>query len=83
MKQLVLNIEENRYTHFLKFLKTLNYIEVVQSGEAIQANTDTPSQKDRKKPHFMADLAGSLAGADGNELAEIISREFQQIEGEW
>ncbi len=41
-----------------------------------------PSES-KDKPHFLADLAGSLAGPDGDELSEIVSREFQQIEGEW
>lgn len=35
------------------------------------------------KPHFLSDLAGSLAGPEGDELARIVSHEFQQLEGEW
>jgi hypothetical protein len=35
------------------------------------------------KPHFLTDQIGSMAGPEGDELAEIVSREFQQIEGEW
>ena len=47
------------------------------------SDTAAESSENREKPHFLADLVGSLAGPDGDELAEIVSREFQQIEGEW
>lgn len=47
------------------------------------AESSQPPSESQDKPHFLADLAGSLVGPDGDELAEIVAREFQQIEGEW
>ena len=89
MKQLVLKIDDNRYALFLQFLKTLNYVQVIQPEKSNQLENEPKQQygfsdsEGNEKSHLMADLAGSLAGSDGDELAEIISREFQEIEGEW
>jgi hypothetical protein len=47
MQQLVLNIEESRYTLLVQFLKTLDYVKVVQ------APTDNPpkiSSKNASQP---------------------------------
>ncbi|MBP6812553.1 MAG: hypothetical protein KA138_13590 [Saprospiraceae bacterium] len=42
-----------------------------------------PPSQGVEKPHFLSDVIGSMAGPKGDELAEIVSREFQQIEGKW
>jgi predicted HTH domain antitoxin len=55
-------------------------VPVHKSGNTGSAPIPSGSQD---APHFLSDLVGSLAGPDGDELAEIVSREFQQIEGEW
>jgi len=34
MQQLVLNIEENRYAVLLQFLKTLDYVKIVQTNQS-------------------------------------------------
>lgn len=83
MQQIVLNIDENRLTVFLQFLQTLNYVQVVQPPRRIKDNVPQTPVEGESKPHFLADLAGSLAGPDGDELAEIVGREFEEIEGEW
>lgn len=62
--------------------------ELAKHGVRIRRDTDTdtaslPPSESQDKPHFLSDLVGSLSGPDGDELAEIVSREFQQIEGEW
>ena len=33
--------------------------------------------------HFLDDVIGIMDNEAGDELAEIVNREFQQIEGEW
>lgn len=82
MQQIVINIEESRMAVFLQFLQTLNYVQVAQPPRHIADNAMPTPSEGSDKPHFLADLAGSLAGPDGDELAEILSREFQSIEGE-
>ena len=63
MKQIVLNIDESRYTLFLQFLKTLQYVQVVNvekttpNGMAVNPNYD------------FADLAGKLEWK-GDAVAE-------------
>ena len=37
----------------------------------------------KQEGHFLDDLIGSISPEDGEELDAIVSREFQQIEGEW
>jgi hypothetical protein len=37
----------------------------------------------KQEGHFLDDLRGSISPEDGEELDAIVSREFQQIEGEW
>lgn len=83
MKQIILNIDESRMAVFLQFLQTLNYVHIAQPAGQIADNTTPSPSEGSGKPHFLADLAGSLAGPDGDEFAEIMSREFQSIEGEW
>lgn len=34
MQQLILNIEENRYAVLLQFLKTLDYVKIVQANQS-------------------------------------------------
>ncbi|GEM_PF-1610246 len=34
-------------------------------------------------PHFLADVIGAMDNASGEDLERIVSREFQEIEGEW
>ncbi len=62
------------------FQKELVKRGIPTNNGVISAQSSTESMD---KPHFLADLGGTLAGPDGDELAEIVSREFQQIEGEW
>lgn len=78
MKQVVLNIEDGQYASFMQFLKTLNYVQILPPPRIKKNGT----QKHKEK-HFLSDLAGSLSGQEGDELANIVSREFQKIEGEW
>lgn len=37
----------------------------------------------KDKPHFLADVIGIMDDESGEELERIVSREFQEIEGEW
>ena len=83
MQQIVLNIDENRLAIFLQFLQTLNYVQVVEPPRRVKDNASQSAVGVASKPHFLADLAGSLAGPDGDELAQIVNRDFQKIEGEW
>lgn len=55
----------------------------VPALDSENAESPQPPSENEEKPHFLADLVGCMAGPDGDELAEIVSREFQQIEGEW
>ena len=52
---------------FIQFLKQQKVTAVQQNGEK----------------HFLDDVIGIMDNEAGDELAEIVSREFQQIEGEW
>ena len=54
MKQLVLKIDDNRYALFLQFLKTLNYVQVVQHPQIDQNGRDADPKYD------FSDLAGKL-----------------------
>ena len=49
--------------------------------------TDTeslqPPTESKKIPHFLADVIGIMDDESGEELERIVSREFQEIEGEW
>ncbi len=83
MQQVVLNIDESRLAVFLQFLQTLNYVQVVQPPRRVPDDATQSLVPTESKPHFLADLAGSLTGPDGDDLAEIVGREFQKIEGEW
>jgi len=58
---------------------------VAQVFEFVQFLKKGKQRTARKKvkKHFLADLAGSISPEDGEELAAIINREFQTIEGEW
>ncbi|MFN0174296.1 MAG: UPF0175 family protein [Saprospiraceae bacterium] len=42
-----------------------------------------PPSESKGQPHFLADVIGIMADESGEELERIVSREFQQIEGEW
>lgn len=42
-----------------------------------------PPSESREKPHFLADVIGIMDDESGEEFERIVSREFQQIEGEW
>lgn len=75
MQQIVLNVNDTHSAIFLQFLQTLKYVQILESPkQALEVG---------EQPHFLADLIGSMAGPEGDELAEITSREFQQIEGKW
>jgi len=75
MQQIVLNVSETHAAIFRQFLQTLNYVQVLESPkQALEVG---------EQPHFLADIIGSMTGPEGDELAEIVSREFQQIEGKW
>ncbi len=52
-------------------------------GSSVQIKSLLGPSEGIDKPHFLTDHIGSMAGPEGDELAEIVSREFQQIEGEW
>ena len=55
MRQITLNIEENRYSLFLQFLQTLDYINIVD------ANTGSSSIVNQgHKDYDFSDLAGKL-----------------------
>ncbi len=83
MHQIVLKIDENRLAVFLQFLQTLNYVQIVDPPRRVIDDATQSLAEGESKTHFLADLAGSLSGPDGDELADIVSREFQEIEGEW
>ena len=53
MQQLVLKIKESHYQLFLKFLKTLDYVKIVQP-----ASTPSPGQEPRC--YDFSDIAGKL-----------------------
>ncbi|MFN0214891.1 MAG: hypothetical protein ACKVT2_11600 [Saprospiraceae bacterium] len=75
MQQIVLNVTDTHTAIFLQFLQTLNYVQVLESPkQALEVG---------EQPHFLADVIGSMAGPEGDELAEIVSSEFQQIGGKW
>ena len=63
--------------------------ELTKQGVRIHRDTktDTESQKppseSKDKPHFLADVIGIMDDESGEELERIVSREFQEIEGEW
>lgn len=78
MKQVVLNIDEARYSLFMQFLKTLDYVQVVQASK-VKKN----GSKGQKRKHVLADVIGIMDKESGEELEKIVTREFQQIEGEW
>ncbi|MFN0174677.1 MAG: hypothetical protein ACKVU0_08535 [Saprospiraceae bacterium] len=46
---------------FLQFLQTLNYVQVAQPPRHIADNVMPTPSEGSDKPHFLADLAGSLA----------------------
>ncbi len=78
MKQVVLNIDEARYALFMQFLKTLDYVQVVQKPKFKKNGS-----KGQKEKHVLADVIGIMDNESGEELEKIVTREFQQIEGEW
>jgi hypothetical protein len=51
MKQLVLNIEENRYWQFLQFIQTLDYVKVKEQTQVNISEAHNP-----KKIDYFADL---------------------------
>ena len=57
--------------------------QVFEFVQFLKKGRQKKTQKKVKKEHFLADLAGSLSPEEGEELARIINREFQTIEGEW
>ena len=63
MKQLVLKIDDNRYALFLQFLKTLNYVQVVQHTQTTQIG------KEPKQRYDFSDLVGRLEWK-GDAVAE-------------
>ncbi len=66
-------------------LKNANPEILAQVFEFVQflKRTRTKSSYTKIKSHFLTDLAGSISQQDGEELAAIVNREFQTIEGEW
>jgi len=83
MKRIVLNVDDGRYALFLQFLKTLNYVHVVQAPLVSQKKARKNPPTDNRKQHFLDDVIGIMDNESGAELEEIVNREFQQIEGEW
>lgn len=73
-QQLTLEIEKaspemlSLFYDFIQFLK--------------QQKAKTEQHKNGEK-HFLDDVIGIMDNESGDELAEIVNREFQQIEGEW
>lgn len=63
MKQIVLNIDESRYTLFLQFLKTLQYVQVVKAEKV------APNGHPSKPNYDFSDLAGKLEWK-GDAVAE-------------
>ena len=57
--------------------------QVFEFVQFLKKDKQKKTQKKIKKEHFLADLAGSISPEDGAELAAILEREFQTIEGEW
>ncbi len=42
-----------------------------------------PPSEGKEKPHFLSDVIGIMDDESGEELERIVSKEFQEIEGEW
>ncbi len=59
------------------FIKNFDYVQVVQKAQ-IQKN----SSKGQKEKHVLADVIGIMDN-EFEELEKIVTREFQQIEGEY
>lgn len=57
--------------------------QVFEFVQFLKKGKQKKTQKKVKKEHFLAGLAGSISPEDGEELAAIVNREFQTIEGEW
>jgi len=47
------------------------------------AESDPPPAESEDKPHFLVDVIGIMDDESGEELERIVSREFQEIEGQW
>lgn len=69
--EIKVKIEDRYWTVLWSLLKKESYIqdvEIIKNGTA---------------EHPLAKFIGCMEGEDGNEIARILSTEFQQIEGEW
>ncbi len=56
--------------------------EQLKNAHFQSVETEKP-QESLPKLHPLAEFAGMWAGPDGDEIAEILQREFQNIDGEW
>ena len=62
MQQVILNVEESKYALLLQFLKTLDYVKIVQAPVA-------PVKNGKKPKYDFSDLAGRLQW-QGDAVAE-------------
>lgn len=53
MKQVILNVEEGKYTLLLQLLQSLDYVKIVQASAS-------PVKNDKKSLYDFSDLAGKL-----------------------
>ena len=47
MKQLILNIEENKFNAFLTFIKTLEYVSISEEGSITQEQQEEVSKREQ------------------------------------
>lgn len=71
MKQLIIKIEESRFASFLQFLRTLDYVTIVQPASPA-SNMETGTRK-----FDFSDLAGKLEWK-GNAIVQQ-----RQLRDEW
>ena len=71
MRQVILNIDENRYMVFLQFLQTLQYVQVVRAQGTL------PNAQRPKIRYDFSDLTGKLEWK-GDAIAEQ-----RRLRNEW
>ncbi len=71
MRQVILNIDENRYMLFLQFLQTLQYVQVVRAEGTL------PNNQQPKPRYDFSDLTGQLEWK-GDAIAEQ-----RRLRNEW
>lgn len=70
MKQVILNVEEGKYTLLLQLLQSLDYVKIVQASAS-------PVKNDKKSLYDFSDLAGKLQW-QGDAVAQQ-----RRIRDEW